>query len=74
MKEELTTKMHLEFCLDEDEALDLRVMDTYAQVCKGVDPSVALKKNGLTREEYNNSLDKVFHFPKTDFDSSGFFI
>jgi hypothetical protein len=44
MKEELTTSMHLEFCKDEWEVMELRVMEVAATAEKGGDVEAALKK------------------------------
>jgi hypothetical protein len=61
MKEELTTSMHMEFCKNEQEAMDLRVMEVAATKEKGGDVEAALKRMGLTKEEYNANLDAVFN-------------
>ncbi|MDR2814355.1 MAG: hypothetical protein LBB79_06855 [Prevotellaceae bacterium] len=74
MKEELTTMMHLDFCKDEQEAMDLRVMHVAATVDKGGDVEAALKEMGLTREEYNKNLEPVFNPSKDDFVPKHWFI
>jgi hypothetical protein len=66
MKEELTSLMHLEFCKDEQEAMDLRVMSVAAVKARGGDVEAALKDVGLTRDEYNNNLAFVFNFSKQE--------
>jgi hypothetical protein len=64
MKEELTTKMHLEFCRDEKEALELRILDVAATYKHGKgkpeDVEQALKDMDLTKEQYNANLEWVF--------------
>ncbi|MDR0711134.1 MAG: hypothetical protein LBF67_02145 [Prevotellaceae bacterium] len=74
MKEELTTMMHLEFCKDEQEAMDLRVMHVTAVIEKGGDVEAALKEMGLTREEYNSNVDAVFNLTKRGIDPKKRFI
>ncbi|MDR2425259.1 MAG: hypothetical protein LBD59_11160 [Prevotellaceae bacterium] len=67
MEEELTTLMHLEFCKDEQEAMDLRVMEVAAVKDSGGDVEAALKRMGLTKEEYNKNVTIVFCNTKNRF-------
>jgi ACT domain-containing protein len=74
MKEELTTLMHMEFCKDEWEAMELRIMEVTAVHERGGDVDAALKKMGLTREEYNKNVDAVFNLTKRGIDPKESFI
>jgi hypothetical protein len=74
MKEELTSLMHLEFCKDEQEAMDLRVMSVAAVKARGGDVEAALKDVGLTRDEYNNNVDAVFYLTERGIDPKTRFI
>jgi hypothetical protein len=66
MKEELTALMHLEFCKDEQEAMELRVMTVAAVKERGGNVDEALKDMGLTKEEYNNNVDAVFNLSELE--------
>lgn len=58
-KEELTTDMHLEFIGSEISKLDLYIMGVYGAVSRGIPLDDALKKYGLTREQYESNKDRV---------------
>lgn len=58
-KEELTTDMHSEFIGSEIPKLDLYVMGVYGAVNRGVLLDDALKKYGITREQYEANKDRV---------------
>lgn len=58
-KEELTTEMHSEFIGDEISKIDLYVMGVYGAIARGVTIEEALKKYGLSREEYETNIDRV---------------
>ncbi|MFG6385765.1 MAG: hypothetical protein K1V80_04760 [Muribaculaceae bacterium] len=58
-KEELTTEMHSEFIGDEIPKIDLYVMGVYGAIARGVTIEEALKKYGLSREEYETNIDRV---------------
>ena len=74
MKEELTTLMHMEFCKDEWEAMELRVMEVSVVADRGGDVDAALKAMGLTREEYNQNVDAVFNLTECGIDPKNYFI
>lgn len=52
MKEELTSKMHMEFCKDEEERLELAAMAVFADVKKGKSKEIALKEYNITADQY----------------------
>lgn len=52
MKEELTTKMHMEFCKSEEERLELAAMAAFSEIRKGKSKESALKEYGITEEQY----------------------
>ena len=58
-REELTTDMHSEFIGSEIPKLDLYVMGVYGAVARGVSLDDALKKYGLTREQYEANKNRV---------------
>lgn len=58
-QEELTTDMHSEFIGSEIPKLDLYVMGVYGAVGRGLPLEDALKKYGLTREQYEANKDRV---------------
>jgi len=58
MNEELTTKMHAEFLGDEISDQELNVMGVYGALRRGVPIDEALKKYGLTQDEYNKGVEK----------------
>ena len=58
-KEELTTEMHSEFIGKEIPKLDLYVIGVYGAVARGLSLDEALKKYGLTREQYEKNVDRV---------------
>lgn len=58
-KEELTTDMHAEFIGKEIPKFDLYVMGVYGAVARGVSLEDALKKYGLTREQYEANVERV---------------
>ncbi|MDR1764021.1 MAG: hypothetical protein LBR64_08765 [Dysgonamonadaceae bacterium] len=53
--------MHLEFCDSPEDAMELLIMATHAQIERGVEPKIALENNGLTLQQYNYNVDKVYH-------------
>mgnify|MGYP000226320006 FL=1 len=59
MKEEFTTDMHAELLDGEISSFDLHVMAAYAQMCKGISKSEALKNNRLTEQEYDSNIKRV---------------
>lgn len=52
MREELTTKMHMEFCNTDDERLELAAMAVFSDMRKGNSLSDSLKKYGISAEDY----------------------
>lgn len=58
-KEELTTEMHSEFIGKEIPKLDLYVMGVYGALRRGMSLEDALKKYGLTREQYEANVERV---------------
>lgn len=58
-KEELTTEMHSEFIGKEIPKFDLYVMGVYGALRRGMSLKDALKKYGLTREQYEANIDRV---------------
>lgn len=58
-KEELTTEMHSEFLGKEISQLDLKVMGVYGAVARGVSLDDALERYGLTREQYEQNVERV---------------
>ena len=58
MKEELTTKMHGEFLDKEITNEELNVMGAYGAISRGVPVTEALKKYGLSVEEYEKLKSK----------------
>jgi hypothetical protein len=74
MEEELTTLMHMDFCKDEWEKMELRIMEVSVAVDRGGDVEAALKKMRLTREEYNANVDAVFNLTKQGIDPKTHFI
>jgi hypothetical protein len=69
MKEKLATHRNLEFCKDEQEAFEFRVMSVAAAKMRGGDVEAALKEMELTKEEYNNTLAAVFGLSKQEDDN-----
>lgn len=59
MKEELTTEMHAELLEGEISRFDLCVMGVFAQISRGVDKKIALKRYGISEEEYNSNIKRV---------------
>lgn len=57
--EELTTEMHSEFLGKEIPQLDLKVMGVYGAVARGVSLDDALERYGLTREQYEQNVERV---------------
>lgn len=58
-KEELTTEMHSEFLGKEIPQSDLKVMGVYGAVARGVSLDDALERYGLTREQYEQNVERV---------------
>lgn len=58
-QEELTTEMHSEFIGKEIPKLDLYVMSVYGAIARGATLDEALKKYGLTKEQYEANIDRV---------------
>jgi tRNA U34 5-carboxymethylaminomethyl modifying enzyme MnmG/GidA len=69
MKEELTTLMHMEFCKDEDERLDIAAMSIDMEVFRRreIDFETALKKYSITEKQFweKSTLTKVLDYPNT---------
>lgn len=59
MKEEFTTEMHAELIGKEVSNFDLKVMGVYGAVARGVSIEEALKRYGITREQYEKNIDRV---------------
>lgn len=59
MKEELTTEMHAELLDGEISRFDLCVMGVFAQIRRGVAKNVALKRYGISEEEYDANIKRV---------------
>jgi hypothetical protein len=56
MKEELTSLMHLEFCRDEEERIEMAACGVYFDVNKhGKDLTESLKRYGITKEQYEEN-------------------
>lgn len=56
MKEELTTKMHMEFCKDEQERIELAACAVYFDVTKyKKELEASLKEYNITREQYEGN-------------------
>jgi hypothetical protein len=67
MEEELTTLMHMEFCLDEKERIELAVYGVFNAVFyhQTLSFSEALKKYGITEQIFweNPPFDHMLEFP-----------
>jgi tRNA U34 5-carboxymethylaminomethyl modifying enzyme MnmG/GidA len=67
MKEELTTLMHMDFCLNEDERLDIAAMSIDMEVFRKREISFedALKKYSITEKQFweKSTLTKVLDYP-----------
>jgi hypothetical protein len=67
MKEELTTLMHMEFCKDEDERLDIAAMSIDVEVFRNREIAFedALKKYSITEKQFwkKSTLRDVLDFP-----------
>lgn len=59
MKEEFTTKMHSELLGDEVSDLDLRLMGVYGATGRGVPFNEALKKYNITKDIYDENIERV---------------
>jgi hypothetical protein len=72
MEEELTTLMHMEFCQDEDERLDIAAMAIDCEVFQRREISFenALKKYSITEKQFweKSTLRNVPNYPNTPFD------
>lgn len=58
-KEELTTEMHAEFMDGEISMNDMKIMGVYGAISRGISKTEALKKYGLTEEEYCANIERV---------------
>ena len=67
MKEELTTLMHMEFCRDEQERIELAAMGIEAEVFyhRSTPFEEALKKYNITEEQFweNKPYRRLLDFP-----------
>lgn len=59
MKDEFTTKMHLELLGDEFEELDLYIMGVYGAINRGCPKKDALAKYNIDEETYDNNIRRV---------------
>lgn len=59
MKDELTLEMHAELIGDEIPLFDLKVMGVYGRIRRGKTLDEALKRYGLTADEYHNNIKRV---------------
>ena len=58
-KEELTTEMHFDLIGKDIPKFDLYIMGVYGAISRGVSIEDALKKYGLTREQYESNIERV---------------
>jgi tRNA U34 5-carboxymethylaminomethyl modifying enzyme MnmG/GidA len=68
MEEELTTLMHMEFCLNEEERLDIAAMSIDCEVFqkREITFEAALKKYSITEKQFweHSTLTEVLDYPK----------
>ena len=53
LKEELTTAMHSEFCLNEAERLELAAIAVFSDIRKGIDFQKSLSENNITEDQFD---------------------
>lgn len=57
--EELTTAMHSEFMEGEVNRFDMKIMGVYGATNRGVALEDALRQYGLTKNQYEENVDRV---------------
>jgi len=61
MTDEFTTKMHAELLGDEIPYEDLLILAVYGATQRGISLEEALKKYGISKEEYENNIDRALN-------------
>ena len=61
--EDLTTAMHEELIGDEFSHFDFMVFAASGAISRGVPKSEALRKYGITEQEYDDNIDRVLSQP-----------
>lgn len=61
LEPEMTAEMHAELLGDEIPHDELMAMAVCADVRRGIDKHVSLKKHGITEKYYDDNIDRILH-------------
>lgn len=59
--DELTTEMHAEMMEDEIPYEDMMILGVLGAMNRGITKEEALRRYGITEEEYDNNIDRVLN-------------